>query len=83
VPSSPLGAGFLTGRIDASTPFDAGDFRSGAPRFMPEARAANVAFVGVLRAFDIGAAEVQLTADDLREIDGAASEITVHGARLA
>lgn len=49
VPWSPLGAGFLTGTIDAKTTFDAGDFRAGAPRFTPEARDANLAMVGLLR----------------------------------
>lgn len=48
VPFSPLGRGFLTGAIDASTTFDAGDFRANVPRFSPEARAANLAFVETL-----------------------------------
>jgi aryl-alcohol dehydrogenase-like predicted oxidoreductase len=49
VPWSPLGAGFLTGKIDAKTAFDAGDFRTHSPRFATEARAANVAMVDLLR----------------------------------
>jgi len=119
VPWSPLGAGFLTGTIDAHTAFAPSDFRSGAPRFTPEARAANVGLVDLLQRIgackhatpaqialawllaqkpwivpipgttkrhrleeNIGAAAVTLAADDLREIDGAASRITVQGARL-
>ncbi len=49
VPWGPLGAGFLTGKIDATTKFDAQDFRNAVPRFTPEARAANVALVDLLR----------------------------------
>jgi aryl-alcohol dehydrogenase-like predicted oxidoreductase len=45
VPFSPLGKGFLTGKIDASTSFDSSDFRNTVPRFDPEARSANRAFV--------------------------------------
>jgi aryl-alcohol dehydrogenase-like predicted oxidoreductase len=48
VPWSPLGQGFLTGKIDAATTFDAADFRSGSPRFTPEAREANLALVDLL-----------------------------------
>jgi aryl-alcohol dehydrogenase-like predicted oxidoreductase len=118
VPFSPLGKGFLTGKIDESTTFDSTDFRNIVPRFTPEARKANQALVELLRAIgekkkatpaqialawllaqkpwivpipgttkphrleeNIGAAEVELTADDLREIDSAASQITVQGAR--
>jgi aryl-alcohol dehydrogenase-like predicted oxidoreductase len=118
VPFSPLGKGFLTGKIDENTTFDATDFRNVVPRFTPENRKANIAFVEWLTTFaerkkatpaqialawllaqkpwivpipgttkrhrleeNIRAAEIQLTADDLREIDRAASEITVHGAR--
>ncbi|MCC6928063.1 MAG: aldo/keto reductase [Gemmatimonadaceae bacterium] len=55
VPSGPLGAGFLTGKIDATTTFDATDFRNASPRFTPEARAANHALVELLRR--IGAAK--------------------------
>jgi aryl-alcohol dehydrogenase-like predicted oxidoreductase len=119
VPFSPLGAGFLTGKIDTSTPLGATDFRSLSPRFMPEARAANMAVVDLLKQIgerkhatpaqialawllaqkpwivpipgtrklerleeNIGAASVELTGADLREIDEAASKITVQGARL-
>ncbi len=49
VPWSPLGAGFLTGTIDANTTFDAADFRSRSPRFAPEARAANLAMVDLVK----------------------------------
>jgi aryl-alcohol dehydrogenase-like predicted oxidoreductase len=49
VPFSPLGAGFLTGKIDASTKFDSSDFRNAVPRFTPEARAANEALVDLVR----------------------------------
>ena len=119
VPWSPLGAGFLTGKIDETTTFEAGDFRNASPRFTPEARAANVALVELLQRVaarkratpaqialawllarkpwivpipgttklprleeNIAAAEVELTPDDLREIDAAASKIHVIGARL-
>jgi aryl-alcohol dehydrogenase-like predicted oxidoreductase len=118
VPFSPLGKGFLTGKIDENTTFDSSDFRNIAPRFAPEARKANQALVDLLariaerkkvtpaqialawllaqkpwivpipgtRRLDrldenIGAASIALTPDDLREIDGAASKITVQGAR--
>jgi aryl-alcohol dehydrogenase-like predicted oxidoreductase len=118
VPFSPLGKGFLTGKIDDKTTFDSTDFRSVVPRFTPENRTANLAFVEWLKAFaerkeatpaqialawllaqkpwivpipgttkrhrleeNLGAAAIQLTADDLREIDVAASQIEVHGAR--
>jgi aryl-alcohol dehydrogenase-like predicted oxidoreductase len=118
VPFSPLGKGFLTGAIDETTTFDATDFRNVVPRFTPENRRANLAFVAWLTKFaerknatpaqialawllaqkpwivpipgttkrhrldeNLDAAAIQLTADDLREIDRAASEITVHGAR--
>jgi aryl-alcohol dehydrogenase-like predicted oxidoreductase len=118
VPFSPLGKGFLTGKIDDKTTFDSADFRNVVPRFTPENRQANLAFVDWLRAFaerknatpaqialawllaqkpwivpipgttkrhrleeNLGAAAVQLTADDLREIDRAAAQIEVHGAR--
>ena len=119
VPFSPLGAGFLTGKIDEATTFASGDFRTQVPRFAPEALKANLALVGLLRAVagrkgatpaqvalawllaqqpwivpipgttklhrleeNIGAAAVDLTADDLREIDAAASAIPPQGARL-
>src|SRR5256714_9842315 len=118
VPFSPLGKGFLTGKIDENTTFDSGDFRNIVPRFTEENRRANLAFVDWLKAFaarkhaapaqialawllaqkpwivpipgttkrhrldeNLGAASVQLTADDLREIDREASQIEVHGAR--
>ena len=118
VPFSPLGKGFLTGKIDENTTFDSSDFRNIVPRFMPEARKANQALVDLLRNIaerkkatpaqialawlvaqkpwivpipgttkvnrldeNIGAAAIELTSDDLREIDSAASKITVEGAR--
>jgi aryl-alcohol dehydrogenase-like predicted oxidoreductase len=118
VPFSPLGKGFLTGKIDDKTTFDPTDFRNVVPRFTEENRKANLAFVDWLKAFaarrqatpsqialawllaqkpwiapipgttkrhrleeNLGAASVQLTPDDLREIDRAASQIAVHGAR--
>jgi aryl-alcohol dehydrogenase-like predicted oxidoreductase len=118
VPYSPLGRGYLTGKMDENTEFAATDFRSGLPRFTPEARKANRALVDLLTAIgsrrqatpaqialawllaqkpwivpipgttkvsrleeNLGAAEIQLTAEDLREIDTAAAEITVQGAR--
>jgi aryl-alcohol dehydrogenase-like predicted oxidoreductase len=118
VPFSPLGKGFLTGKIDENTEFDSTDFRNTVPRFTPEARKANKALVDLLRAIAVrknatpaqialawllaqkswivpipgttkierldenfGAAAIQLTPDDLREIDSAASKITVQGAR--
>lgn len=118
VPFSPLGKGFLTGKIDENTTFESGDFRNVVPRFSAENRKANLAFVEWLRSFatgkgatpaqialawllaqrpwivpipgttkrhrleeNVGAATIRLTADDVREIDRAASEIEVHGAR--
>ncbi|MBB5045307.1 aryl-alcohol dehydrogenase-like predicted oxidoreductase [Rhodopseudomonas rhenobacensis] len=118
VPYSPLGRGFLTGAIDASTSFDSSDFRASLPRFTPEARAANQALVDLLGRIaarkqatpaqialawllaqqpwivpipgttklnrldeNLGAVAIELTADDLREIDSAASHITVQGER--
>jgi len=118
VPFSPLGKGFLTGKIDENTAFDSSDFRNVVPRFSTENRKANLAFVDWLRGFaerrkatpaqialgwllaqkpwivpipgttklhrleeNVGAASIRLTADDLREIDRAASEIAVQGAR--
>jgi len=118
VPYSPLGRGFLTGKIDENTTFDRSDFRNVLPRFTPEARRANQSLVDLLGEIgrrknatpaqlalawllaqkpwlvpipgtrklerleeNIGAAEVELTADDLREIDEAASRITVEGTR--
>jgi aryl-alcohol dehydrogenase-like predicted oxidoreductase len=118
VPYSPLGKGFLTGKMDEKTTFDSSDFRSTLPRFTPEALKANQALVDLLGKIgkrknatpaqialawllaqkpwivpipgttklhrldeNIGAVAVKLTPDDLREIDSAASQITVHGAR--
>jgi aryl-alcohol dehydrogenase-like predicted oxidoreductase len=118
VPYSPLGKGFLTGKIDENTPLDSSDFRSTIPRFSPEARKANRALVDLLSEIagrkdatpaqlalawllarkpwivpipgttkrhrleeNLGAANVELTADDLRDIDEAASKIEVQGAR--
>ena len=118
VPFSPLGRGFLTGKINEHTSFDRSDFRNSAPRFTPEARRANQALLDVLATIaqrkkatiaqlalawllaqrpwivpipgttklerldeNIGAVAVELTPDDLREIDGATSKITVQGAR--
>ena len=119
VPFSPLGAGFLTGKIDTSTTFHSTDFRNISPRFTPEARKANLALVDLLGQVaeqkqatpaqialawllnqkpwiapipgttklhrleeNIGAVNVELTLDDLSEIESAASKITVQGARL-
>jgi aryl-alcohol dehydrogenase-like predicted oxidoreductase len=118
VPFSPLGKGFLTGKIDETTTFDRSDFRNIVPRFTPEARKANEALVDVLGTLaerkkatpaqlalawllarkpwivpipgttkrhrleeNIGAVRIELTADDLREIEGALSRIEVQGAR--
>ena len=118
VPYSPLGKGFLTGKIDEHAKFDSSDFRSTLPRFTPEALKANQALIDVIGKIgqrkkatvaqialawllaqkpwivpipgttklnrleeNIGAVAVELTPDDLREIDSAASNITVHGAR--
>jgi aryl-alcohol dehydrogenase-like predicted oxidoreductase len=118
VPFSPLGKGFLTGKIDENTTFDRTDFRNIVPRFTPENRKANQTLVDLLARIgkrkqatqaqialawllaqkpwivpipgttklsrleeNIGAAAIALTSDDLREIDGAASQIMVAGAR--
>jgi aryl-alcohol dehydrogenase-like predicted oxidoreductase len=118
VPYSPLGKGFLTGKIDENTTFDSTDFRNTLPRFTPEARKANQALIDLVGEIgkrknatpaqialawllaqkpwivpipgttklhrleeNIGAASVELTPEDLREIDEAASKITVQGAR--
>ena len=120
VPFSPLGKGYLTGKIDENTSFDSTDFRNTVPRFAPEARKANRAVVDLLDAIaqrkkatpaqtalawvlaqkpwmvpipgttklarveeNIGAAEVELTSGDLRDIESAASQITVQGARYS
>src|SRR5579872_2436382 len=119
VPFSPLGAGFLTGKIDSSTQFHSSDFRNRSPRFAPEARAANLALVELLKRIaeskhgtpaqialawllaqkpwivpipgtrklerlseNLGSAEIELTPGDLREIEHAASQIRIQGARL-
>jgi aryl-alcohol dehydrogenase-like predicted oxidoreductase len=118
VPFSPLGKGFLTGKISAATSFDSSDIRSTIPRFTPEARKANQALVDLLGRIaagknaapaqvalawllaqkpwivpipgtrrverldeNLGAAAVELTPDDLDEIDSAAAQIQVQGAR--
>jgi aryl-alcohol dehydrogenase-like predicted oxidoreductase len=118
VPFSPLGKGFLTGKMDENTKLGSGDFRSTLPRFSPEAMKANKAFVDLLGTLarqknatpaqialawllaqkpwivpipgttklsrldeNIGALAIELTADDLREIDTGASKITVEGNR--
>jgi aryl-alcohol dehydrogenase-like predicted oxidoreductase len=119
VPFSPLGAGFLTGKIDASTKFDSSDFRSNVPRFAPDALKANLALVDLVRDVaarkaatpaqvalawllaqkpwivpipgttklhrleeNLGATAVELTPEDLREIDNVASRIPLQGERL-
>jgi aryl-alcohol dehydrogenase-like predicted oxidoreductase len=118
VPYSPLGKGFLTGKIDEKTTFDKSDFRNIVPRFTPEALKANQALVDLLRMTadrkkatpaqialawlltqkpwivpipgttklsrldeNIGAVTVELTSEDLREIESAASKITIQGDR--
>jgi aryl-alcohol dehydrogenase-like predicted oxidoreductase len=118
VPFSPLGRGFLTGKIDENTTFDSSDFRNVVPRFTPEARKANQSLVELLNAVaerkkataaqialawllaqkpwivpipgttklhrlqeNIGAAEIELTTSDLDEINSAAAQIQVEGAR--
>jgi aryl-alcohol dehydrogenase-like predicted oxidoreductase len=118
VPYSPLGRGFLTGKMDKSTTFDSSDFRSTLPRFTPEALKANQALIDLLGSIaaqkqatpaqialawllaqkpwivpipgttklhrldeNIGAVSVELTSDDLQDIDDAAAKITVQGAR--
>jgi len=118
VPYSPLGKGFLTGKIDHETTFDSSDFRNTVPRFAPENRKANQAFVDLLTQIgerkqatpaqialawllaqkpwivpipgttklsrldeNIGAVALELTADDLSEIDRGAAQITIQGAR--
>jgi aryl-alcohol dehydrogenase-like predicted oxidoreductase len=120
VPFSPLGRGFLTGKIDASTQFDPTDFRNTVPRFAPENRAANQAVVDLVKRVaekkgatpaqvalawvlaqrpwivpipgttklhrleeNLRGADVELTADDLAEIDAESAAITVHGHRYS
>jgi aryl-alcohol dehydrogenase-like predicted oxidoreductase len=119
VPFSPLGAGFLAGKIDENTKFDATDFRNLVPRFSPEARKANMALVDLVKAVaerkratpaqvalawllaqkpwivpipgttklhrleeNLGAVNVELTENDLKQIDEAASKLKLEGARL-
>ena len=85
VPFSPLGRGFLTGKIDETTTFGGNDNRTGLPRFTPEARKANRPVVDLLES--IGAqkgatpAQIALTQDELRQIEDAAAKITVVGDR--
>ena len=118
VPYSPLGRGFLTGKIDENTTFDSSDFRNILPRFTTEARKANQALIDLLGGIaerkkvtpaqialawllaqkpwivpipgttklarleeNIGAAAIELTPDDIRELNSAASKITVQGGR--
>jgi aryl-alcohol dehydrogenase-like predicted oxidoreductase len=118
VPYSPLGKGFLTGKIDEDTTFSASDLRSRIPRFAPENRKVNQALVDLLSKFakqkkataaqialawllaqkpwvvpipgttnfsrfeeNIGAVKVELTSDDLSDIENAAAKIEVQGAR--
>jgi aryl-alcohol dehydrogenase-like predicted oxidoreductase len=118
VPFSPLGKGFLTGKINDTTTFDSSDFRSSVPRFTPENRKANQALVDLLQSTaqrthatpgqialawllaqkpwivpipgttklhrleeNVKAADVELTAEDLADIESAASQITIQGAR--
>src|SRR5437762_8119021 len=119
VPFSPLGAGFLTGKIDENTKFDPTDFRNLVPRFSPEARKANMVLVDLIKAVaerkgatpaqvalawllaqkpwivpipgttklhrleeNLGAVNVDLNENDLKEIDEAASRLKLEGARL-
>jgi len=118
VPYSPLGRGFLTGKMNENTTFDGTDFRNTLPRFTPDARKANRALVDLLGEIakrknatpakialawllaqkpwivpipgttklkrleeNVGAVEIELTQDDLREIESTASQIEVQGAR--
>ena len=88
VPYSPLGKGFLTGKIDENASFDSSDFRSTLPRFTAEALKANQALINLPgrqhEAASLGddrGVPVELAPDDLRDIDTAASKITVQGAR--
>lgn len=119
VPFSPLGAGFLTGKIDENTKFDPTDFRNMVPRFTPEARKANMALVEMVKTIaqrkgaspaqvalawllaqkpwivpipgttklhrleeNLGAVNLELTADDLKQIEDEASRLKLEGARL-
>ena len=119
VPFSPLGSGFLTGKIDENTKFDPTDFRNLVPRFSPEARKGNMALVELVKVVaerkgatpaqvalgwllaqkpwivpipgttklhrleeNLGAVNVELTENDLKQIDEAASRLKLEGARL-
>jgi len=119
VPFSPLGAGFLTGKIDENTKFDPTDFRNIVPRFTPEARKVNMVLVEMVKAVaerkaatpaqvalawllaqkpwivpipgttklhrieeNLGAVNVKLSGDDLKQIDEEASRLKLEGARL-
>jgi len=119
VPFSPLGAGFLTGKIDETTTFDPTDFRNIVPRFTPEARKSNFALVDILRSVaarkgatpaqialawllaqkpwivpipgttklhrleeNLGAAAIQLSTEDLQDIESGMARISLQGARL-
>ncbi len=119
VPFSPLGAGFLTGKIDENTKFDPTDFRNIVPRFSPEARKANMVLVDLVKSVaerkgatpaqvalawllaqkpwvvpipgttkvhrldeNLGAMNVELTENDLKQIDEASSKLKLEGARL-
>ncbi len=118
VPFSPLGKGFLTGKIDANTKFDSTDFRSIVPRFSEENRTANQALVDVVRSFaarkkatpaqialawllakepwivpipgttklerleeNLGATRIELSSDDVRDLEEASSKVKIEGAR--
>ena len=120
VPFSPLGKGFLTGKIDEKTTFEGTDFRNTVPRFSPENRKANLALVDLVRRIadkkkstpaqialawvlaqkswivpipgttklhrleeNLGASDVALTSDDLRDIEDATAEISLQGARYS
>jgi aryl-alcohol dehydrogenase-like predicted oxidoreductase len=120
VPFSPLGKGFLTGKISADTKFDSTDFRNTVPRFSAENRRTNQAFVGVIAAFaenkkatpaqialawllakkpwivpipgttklsrleeNLGAATIELTADEVQSLEKASAKIKVEGARYS
>jgi aryl-alcohol dehydrogenase-like predicted oxidoreductase len=119
VPFSPLGAGFLTGKIDENTKFDPSDFRNIVPRFSPEARKANMVLVDLVKTVagrkgatpaqvalawllaqkpwivpipgttklhrleeNLGAVNVELSENDLKQIDEASSKLKLEGARL-
>jgi len=119
VPFSPLGAGFLTGKVDQTTKFEQNDFRNSVPRFTPEARKANYALVEVVNVVatrkavsaaqvalawvlaqkpwivpipgttklrnlesNVGAARVEFTADELRDLNAAAAAVKIEGDRL-